>query len=104
MAKLTKWLNWIDNNLVKILAAFFIFLIPLYPKFPFKFIDYTYISIRLEDLYVAALFFIFIVQLVRKKVRLNKKFLFIMDLILYAKNRIRNGKKNNIKLKGFLSI
>lgn len=78
MEKLIKWLRWIDNNLVKILAAGFIFLIPLYPKFPLKFIDYTYISIRLEDIYVAILTFIFIVQLLRKKVNLNKKFLFLI--------------------------
>lgn len=73
-----KWLKWIDDNLVKILAAGFIFLIPLYPKFPLKFIDYTYISIRLEDIYVAFLSLMFAVQLLRKKIQLNKQFLVLI--------------------------
>ena len=75
MQKLIKWLSWFDDNLVKILAAGFIFLIPLYPKFPLKLIDYTYIAIRFEDLYVAFLTLIFIIQLLRKKIQLNKQFL-----------------------------
>ncbi|OGK08421.1 hypothetical protein A2767_05955 [Candidatus Roizmanbacteria bacterium RIFCSPHIGHO2_01_FULL_35_10] len=78
MEKLIKWLRWVDNNLVKLLAAAFIFLIPLYPKFPLKFIDYTYISIRLEDVFVALISFVFIVQLFRKKVDLNKQFLILI--------------------------
>ncbi|OGK25840.1 hypothetical protein A3A46_00305 [Candidatus Roizmanbacteria bacterium RIFCSPLOWO2_01_FULL_37_13] len=78
MQKLIKWLSWFDDNLVKILAVGFIFLIPLYPKFPLKFIDYTYIAIRLEDLYVAFLTLIFVVQLLRRKILLNKQFLLLM--------------------------
>src|SRR3989344_8212422 len=78
MAKLIKWLNWIDDNLVKILAVVFIFFIPLYPKFPLKFIDYTYIAIRLEDIYVALLAFVFFIQIIRRKIKLNKKFLFLI--------------------------
>ena len=75
MQKLIKWLSWFDDNLVKILAAGFIFLIPLYPKFPLKLIDYTYIAIRFEDLYVAFLTLISVIQLLRKKIQLNKQFL-----------------------------
>ena len=78
MEKLIKWLRWFDDNLVKILVAGFIFLIPLYPKFPLKLIDYTYIAIRLEDIYVAFLTFIFAVQLLRKKIYLNKQFLVLV--------------------------
>lgn len=76
MEKLIKLLKWIDNNVVKILAVGFIFIIPLYPKFPLRFIDYTYIAVRLEDLYVAVISLLFIVQLIRKKVALNKVFLY----------------------------
>ena len=84
MAKLIKWLSWLDNNLVKILTVGFIFLIPLYPKFPLKFIDYTYISIRLEDIYVALMTLIFVIQLLRKKVSLNKQFLTLILLFWLA--------------------
>src|SRR3990167_3848402 len=78
MQKLLKFLGWIDNNIVKLLTVGFIFLIPLYPKFPLKFIDYTYIAIRLEDIYVALLAFVFFIQIIRRKIKLNKKFLFLI--------------------------
>src|SRR3989344_8754743 len=84
MERLIKWLGWLDDNLIKILTVGFIFLIPLYPKFPLKFIDYTYISIRLEDIYVAFLSLIFLAQLLRKKITLNKQFLFLMLLFWAA--------------------
>ena len=78
MQKLLKFLGWIDNNIVKLLTVGFIFLIPLYPKFPLKFIDYTYIAIRVEDIYVALLAVVFFVQLLRQKVKLNKKFMWLI--------------------------
>src|SRR3989344_1108807 len=78
MQKLLKLLGWIDNNIVKLLTVGFIFLIPLYPKFPLKFIDYTYIAIRVEDIYVALLAVVFFVQLLRQKVKLNKKFMWLI--------------------------
>ena len=84
MGKLTKWLRWIDDNLLKILVVGFIFLIPLYPKFPLKFIDYTYISIRLDDIYVALITAVFFIQLLRKKVQLNTKFLTLILLFWAA--------------------
>ncbi len=75
MAKLIKWLKWLDANLIKILGVGFVFLIPLYPKFPLKFIDYTYIAIRVEDLYIAFITAAFVIQLLRKKLTLNTRFL-----------------------------
>lgn len=84
MEKLMKWLSWLDDNLVKIFAVIFIFLIPLYPKFPLKFIDYTYISIRLEDIFVAVMTVVFVIQLIRKKVQLNKHFLYLIALFWLA--------------------
>ncbi|MCL4378424.1 MAG: hypothetical protein M1409_08635, partial [Actinobacteria bacterium] len=80
MKKLTKLLRWLDYNLIKILSVIFLFLIPLYPKFPLKFITYTYVAIRLEDLYIAFISLIFLIQLLRKRVTLNTKFL---NLMLY---------------------
>lgn len=75
MKKLTASLKWLDNNLMKVLTVFFIYLIPLYPKFPLQMLRDTYISIRLDDIFVALYAVVFIIQLFRKKVTLNASFL-----------------------------
>jgi len=84
MNKLLNWLRWIDNNLVKLFVIAFIFVIPLYPKFPLRTMDYTYISIRLDDLFIALFILIFIIQWLRKKVVLNKTFLILFILFWAA--------------------
>ncbi|MBP9816125.1 O-antigen ligase family protein [Candidatus Woesebacteria bacterium] len=63
-----KLLKKIDDNILKALLMLFVFFIPLFPKFPFRVVNYTYIAIRLDDLLCAILAVVFIVQLVRKKV------------------------------------
>ena len=78
-----KLLNWLDNNLIKLLCIGYIFVIPLYPKLPVKMINYTYIAVRVEDFYVAALAAAFFIQLLRHKITLQKKFL-IPFLIYWA--------------------
>ncbi len=80
MKKLISWLKWIDNNLVNIFLSIFIFFIPLYPKLPFSHVEYTYISIRLEDLFIALFYAITFIQLLRKKFRLKPKFLVLFIL------------------------
>lgn len=70
-----KLLKTFDDNLVKILLVVFIFFIPLYPKFPLKNVNFTYIAIRLEDLYLALITAVFLIQLLRKKISLNHLFL-----------------------------
>ena len=77
MQKLGKFLKWIDENLLKIIITFFIFFIPLYPKLPLIDIEYTYIYIRFEDLFLALIYFVFLVQFLRKKVRFNWSFFFL---------------------------
>lgn len=67
-----KWLKWIDNNILKILLSFFIFFIPLFPKFPFQFVTYTYISIRLDDFFVAFIIGVFFLQILRGKIKLKE--------------------------------
>lgn len=84
MKKLLAWLKWLDNNLLPILFSIFIFLIPLYPKIPFKMVNYTYIAIRLEDLYVALMIFVYTVQLLRKKIKINKNFFLWFSLYWLA--------------------
>ena len=75
MKKLSNWFKKLDENLVKTLLIGFIFFVPLWPKLPFKMINYTYIAIRLDDIYLAILAFVFAFQLLRRKVALNKKFI-----------------------------
>lgn len=70
-----KLIKWFDDNLLKILCIGYIFIIPLYPKLPLKMINYTYIAVRMEDLYVAGLALVFIIELLRRKITLYKKFI-----------------------------
>lgn len=64
-----------DKYLLKILLVAFIFFIPLYPKFPFRFINYTYVAVRLEDLFVAVIVLLFFSQLIRRKIVFHELFL-----------------------------
>ncbi|MCX7881400.1 MAG: O-antigen ligase family protein [Patescibacteria group bacterium] len=82
MKKPGHWLSWFDKNLIKILLSIFIFLIPLYPKLPFKMVNFTYIAIRLEDFFVFFLTFIFFLQILRKKTDLNWHY-FLLFLIYW---------------------
>lgn len=82
MQKLGKLLKWIDDNLLKILISFSIFFIPLYPKLPLIDIEYTYIYIRFEDFFIALVYFIFLVQLLRKKVSFPWRF-FLLFLFFW---------------------
>ena len=75
MNKLTNLLRWIDKNILTILVGGLIFVAPLYPKLPLSNVNYTYVAIRFDDLYIALMFFVFFVQLLRRKVSLSKKFL-----------------------------
>ncbi|MBL7159922.1 hypothetical protein ISS85_05575, partial [Candidatus Microgenomates bacterium] len=62
-----KLLSWLDNHILKIGICFLLFFIPLYPKLPLFSVENTWVYIRLEDIFVAFLIFIFFLQLVRKK-------------------------------------
>jgi len=107
MKKLIRLLKWLDDNLIKILILVFIFLIPLYPKIPIKMINFTYIAIRLEDFYIAFLTIIFLIQILRKKYKLNRQF-FILFILYWIAVFISSlwgiyiGKTIDIKHLGFL--
>ncbi len=83
-----KLLKKIDDNLLKGLLTLFIFFIPLYPKFPFQIVNFTYIAIRLDDFMVALVVFAFIVELIRGKISLNdlkfKKPILVFWAIVFA--------------------
>ena len=74
MKKLFALLKKIDENLIKYFVYFYIFFIPLMPKFPFKGIDYTYLKFRYDDLFIALFVGVFFIQLIRKKIEFNRKF------------------------------
>jgi len=74
MKKLTKLLRWLDNNLLLGFLYGFVILIPLYPKLPLGHVEFTYVYIRADDLYVAAMTLVFLIQLIRKKVSLRLNF------------------------------
>ena len=84
MNKLSGFLKFLDNNLIKILLSIFIFLVPFWPKLPIRMIDYTYIAIRLEDIYLVIMSIAFIIQIIRKKLKLNKTFLWLFVLYWLA--------------------
>lgn len=79
-----KLLKWLDNNILKVSLVLYIFFIPLYPKLPFRMVDYTYIAVRLEDILTALLYFIFFVQVIRKKVHIHTRYLILFGLFWAA--------------------
>ncbi len=69
-----KILKYIYNHFLYILSLFLLAFIPLYPKFPLTEVLPGYIvRLRIEDLIVAFAFLLFIIQLIRKKARIDWK-------------------------------
>lgn len=67
-----KGLNWLDKNLLAVLAGFLLVFIPLYPKWPLFDILYGYnVRVRAEDFVVLFSCVVFFIQLVRKKIPLT---------------------------------
>ena len=67
-SKLSFWQR-LDQNLVLYLVGFLLIFIPLYPKIPFfDLLEGYIVRLRLEDLLVAFAFFIWFIQLLRRKV------------------------------------
>lgn len=73
MQKLLRLLELTEKHILKLLVVGFIFIIPLYPKLPLRMINYTYIAIRLEDIYIAIVAIVFLIQVIRKKVQIPMK-------------------------------
>lgn len=80
MKMLIKSLQWLDENILKLLVFGYIFIIPLYPKLPLRMVNYTYVAIRVEDVYVAIVALIFLIQFLRRKVKMNWKFAMLFGL------------------------
>ncbi len=68
-----KLLNWLDQHLLTILAGFFLLIIPLYPKWPlFDILPGYNVRVRLEDFLILFTVGLFCVQVLRKKIKLQK--------------------------------
>lgn len=80
MKKLTTLLQWLDKHILKILVIGFIFIIPLYPKLPLRMVNYTYVAVRMEDLYMVLVGIAFFIQFIRRKVTLPKKFTILFGI------------------------
>jgi hypothetical protein len=81
--KLKKIINWIDENILLILSGFLLAFIPLYPKLPlFDAIPGYIVRVRLEDIFVLFTAFIWLIQLLRKKIKWNTPF--FLFILLYA--------------------
>ncbi len=64
-----KLLSWLDKNLLFLLAGFILVFIPLYPKWPlFDVLPGYIVRVRLEDFLILAVFLIWLIQILRKKV------------------------------------
>src|SRR3989344_512561 len=77
-----KLLKRIDDNLLKWLLVIFVFFIPLYPKFPFHIVNYTYIAIRLDDFFVALISGVFLIQILRGKIKW-REMLFLKPIVAF---------------------
>ena len=64
-------LNWLDKYLLEIGVISLLIFIPLYPKFPLIDVPNTWVYIRFEDVIVAAVVGIWLVQLLRRKITLK---------------------------------
>ncbi len=74
MSRLLPYLAWLDKHIIKILVIGYAVLIPLYPKLPLQMVNYTYIAVRVEDIYVALLGFIALIWFIRGKMQIPWKY------------------------------
>ena len=66
-----KFFAWLDQHILTLITGILIVVIPLYPKIPLAEVIQGYIvRLRLEDLLVLFACFIYLVQLVRGKIKL----------------------------------
>lgn len=76
------FLKKLDDNIIACLAGFLLIFIPLYPKLPlFDILPGYIVRVRLEDLFIALTLFVWLVWLLRGKIRLGENPLFLPILI-----------------------
>ncbi len=76
-------LQWLDDNIITLLASFLLLFIPLYPKIPlFEAIPGYIVRVRLEDILIACAFFVWLLWLYRGKITLKNNPLF-KPIVIY---------------------
>lgn len=72
---LKKILTFVDQNILLFLGSFLLAFIPLYPKIPlFSPIEEYIVRVRLEDILILLTVIVWFIQLVRKKINIDKQF------------------------------
>lgn len=87
MVKLLKSVKdkFLNGNFLYWGIAFLLFFIPIYPKFPLLSVQGTYVSIRLEDFFVAFVVFGFVLRLIlNKDFSVLKKNIFHLVIIYFG--------------------
>ncbi len=65
-------LKWLDKNILLLLSGFLIAFIPLFPKIPFfSPIEKYIVRVRIEDFLILFTFIIWLIQLMRKKIKIK---------------------------------
>ena len=80
MNMLIKSLKWFDDNLLKILVFGYIIIMPLLFKLPFTNVDYTYIHLRYEDIYMLLIAVVYLIQFARRKVVVPMRYAILFGL------------------------
>ena len=80
MNMLIKSLRWFDDHILKILVFGYIIIIPLLFKLPFTNVEYTYIHLRYEDLYVLLVAIVYLIQFARRRVVIPRKYAILFGL------------------------
>ena len=77
MKSTPKLLNWLDQNLLTVIAGFLIIFLPLYPKWPlFDILPGYNVRVRLEDFLILGTAVFFLIQVIRGKIKPVKAPLF----------------------------
>ena len=91
--KTNKFLAWIDRYLLLLMSSFLIAFIPLYPKIPlFDALPGYIVRVRLEDVLVFLTLIIYLIQILRKKIKWKNKINnWIFAYVIFALLSILSG-------------
>jgi len=75
--------NLKNIKILRIILALLILFIPLYPKFPLFSVNHTYVAIRLDDIIISLVIFIWLIHQVINKFPVFKKGIFKIFLVYF---------------------
>ncbi len=81
MTKLQRLVHWLDDNVIVLLTAFLFAFIPLFPKLPlFDALPGYIVRVRAEDFFVFFTAIVWLLQVLRKKVPIQKSLLLLIGI------------------------